>query len=90
VRDARWGVELDIHPEHRTKEGARNDARRRRRAHEEGIQVETVTELDLVDLPALADELAASYRRRLAALGIRGLEAHPGGPPDLGRAPGLG
>jgi len=90
VPAARWGVELDLHPEHRTKEGAFNDAVRRRAAHACGIQVETVTDLDLLDVPMLADQLTAAYRRRVAELGTRGVGDRPGRPPGLRRASGLG
>jgi len=64
VEAVRWGVELDIHPEHRSVEGAAVDARRRRDLHLRGWQVETVTEPDLADLEALVDHLAALYRLR--------------------------
>ena len=59
-----WGVELDIHPEHRTVEGQATDALRRRDMHLMGWQIETVTELDMEDPEALADALVALYRRR--------------------------
>jgi hypothetical protein len=64
VAAVRWGVELDIHPEHRTLEGHRRDAARRRLTNDQDWQVELVTELDLGDVPAVADRLASSYRLR--------------------------
>lgn len=66
VRDARWGVELDIHPEHRSLEGHAADAERRREMHRMAWQIETVTEHDMRDVERLADDLSALYllRRR--------------------------
>ena len=60
----RWGIELDIHPEHRTFDGHANDARRRRDLHLIDWQIETVTELDMQDVDAIADELARLYHAR--------------------------
>jgi len=71
VSEVRWGVELDIHPEHRTLDGLANDARRRREMHLMAWQIETVTELDLVDGDGLADHLAALYRARCRELARR-------------------
>jgi nucleotidyltransferase/DNA polymerase involved in DNA repair len=64
VPAVRWGIELDIHPEHRTFEGHANDARRVRDLHVLEWQVEPVTESDMHDLDALADELVRLYRAR--------------------------
>jgi len=63
----RWGVELDIHPEHRSVEGSAEDARRRSLAIEAGWTIETATELDVrpASLPTLVRRLAASYQRAL-------------------------
>ena len=72
VTPVRWGVELDIHPEHRTVEGAGGDARRRRDMHLVGWQVETVTETDLADVEQIADDLLALYVTR-----CRELRTHP-------------
>lgn len=68
VAAARWGVELDIHPEHRTKEGAASDAERRSIAIEAEWIVETATELDVrpQSVAGLVERLARSYRRALA------------------------
>jgi Transcriptional regulator, AbiEi antitoxin len=60
----RWGIELDIHPEHRTFEGQASDAQRTRDLHVLDWQIEPVTEPDLADVAALADELANLYRSR--------------------------
>ena len=72
VPDARWGIELDIHPEHRSIEGHASDAQRRREMHLLAWQVETVAEQDMADPDRLAGELAALYRLRR-----RQLLAHP-------------
>lgn len=64
----RWGVELDIHPEHLTLDGDARDARRNRQAHMVGWQIEPVTALDMADVEHLADELAALYHLRRRAL----------------------
>lgn len=68
VAAARWGVELDVHPEHRSLEGHRRDAERRRGTNDVDWQVEIVAELDLAEIGGIADELAASYRRRVQRL----------------------
>ncbi|MFV0307423.1 MAG: type IV toxin-antitoxin system AbiEi family antitoxin domain-containing protein [Desertimonas sp.] len=70
VPAVRWGVELDIHPEHRSVEGHARDARRRRAMHAVGWEIEVVGEADVDTVAALAsaaDELAASFRRRSLA-----------------------
>jgi hypothetical protein len=64
VPDVRWGIELDIHPEHGTFDGLHRDAKRRRDCHFVGWQIETVTELDMLDVEALADEMLALYTSR--------------------------
>ncbi len=69
VAAARWGVELDIHPEHRSLEGHAGDARRYRSLHLVDWQVEPVSEADMDDVDRLAAELATLYharRRRLS------------------------
>jgi len=65
VADARWGVELDIHPEHRTVEGHAADAARRRDMVRAGWQVETLTERDMCRPEPVAADLAAIYATRL-------------------------
>jgi Transcriptional regulator, AbiEi antitoxin len=64
VPDIKWGIELDIHPEHRSLEGHANDARRYRDLHLGDWQIEPVSEQDLADVEGLADELTALYHRR--------------------------
>lgn len=64
VPSIRWGIELDIHPEHRTFDGHARDAQRRRNLHGAAWQIEVVTELDMADVEALADELLQNYRLR--------------------------
>jgi len=72
VPDVRWGVELDIHPEHDTVEGRSKDARRVRDLQVADWQIEPVVEADMANAGALADELAASYHRR-----CRPADPHP-------------
>ncbi|MDQ3470637.1 MAG: hypothetical protein M3487_12840 [Actinomycetota bacterium] len=74
VPSVRWGVELDIHPEHATVEGRANDVRRLRDLHRATWQIETVVEGDLKDIDGLCVELARLYRARVQALGGN----HPG------------
>jgi hypothetical protein len=64
VPAVRWGIELDIHPEHRTFEGQANDARRVRDLHVLEWQIEPVTESDMQDLDRLTEELVGLYRAR--------------------------
>jgi hypothetical protein len=71
VPGARWGIELDIHPEHRSVDGHHRDARRVRSLHLRGWQIEPVAELDVVDDPTTertADELVVLYREWVAQL----------------------
>ena len=72
VPEVRWGVELDIHPEHRSVEGHALDAQRRREMHRLAWQVEIVAEHDMLDLEGLARELSVLYEGRR-----RQLVAHP-------------
>jgi hypothetical protein len=72
VPQVRWGIELDIHPEHRSIEGHASDAQRRREMHRLAWQVETVAEHDMAEPEHLARELAALYRMR-----CRQLASHP-------------
>lgn len=67
VPSLRWGVEIDVHPDHLLLDGTTRDKRRDRQCHRVGWQVERVTELDLVDLNAICDELAELYHARSAA-----------------------
>jgi hypothetical protein len=64
VPDIRWGIELDLHPEHRTVDGHAGDARRYRDLHLVEWQIEPVSEIDMLDPPSIADELAVLYQAR--------------------------
>jgi len=68
VTDVRWGVEIDIHPEHRQLDGQQTDARRRAITNAADWQVEVATELDFDDVAALVERLVANYLRRRARL----------------------
>ncbi|MET0146046.1 MAG: hypothetical protein ABW328_14890 [Ilumatobacteraceae bacterium] len=85
VPAVRWGVELDIHPEHRSVEGHAQDAGRVRHLHRVGWQIEQVAERDMLDVEGLADELATLYRERAIAVGS---DPSAGGP--FSRPPALG
>lgn len=67
VPAVRWAVEIDVHPDHLLLEGTARDKRRDRQCHLIGWQVERVSELDLVDLAGIVDELVALYEIRLTA-----------------------
>lgn len=64
VPAVRWGVELDLHPDHLMLTGTAKDKRRDRWCHMVGWQIERVSELDLLDFEGLCDELTDLYRRR--------------------------
>ena len=66
VAAIRWGVEVDLHPDHLLLVGTSMDKRRDRQCHLIGWQIERVTELDLVDLDGLLAELKALYLARLS------------------------
>ena len=67
VPDARWGIEIDVHPDHLLLDGTTNDKRRDRKCHRIGWQIERVTEIDLLDVGGLVDELVELYVARCAA-----------------------
>ena len=71
VPDVQWGVELDIHPEHRSLDGHRSDARRYRDLHGVDWQIEPVSEADMNDVATVADELATLYRDRRRVFAAR-------------------
>jgi hypothetical protein len=60
----RWGIELDIHPEHRTFEGHASGACRVRDLHLMEWQIEPVTEHDMQNVGRIADQLTDLYRAR--------------------------
>jgi len=70
VPAVRWGVEIDVHPDHLLLSGTSRDKRRDRRCHLVGWQVERVSEIDLFDIDAICDELADLYRARCEFLGV--------------------
>jgi hypothetical protein len=63
----RWGIEIDVHPDHLLLDGTTKDKRRDRQCHRIGWQVERVTEIDLLDLHGLVDELVELYQERARA-----------------------
>jgi hypothetical protein len=67
VPSVRWGIEIDVHPDHLLLDGTTKDKRRDRQCHRIGWQIERVTEIDLLDLAGIVDELVALYVARLAA-----------------------
>jgi very-short-patch-repair endonuclease len=69
VPDVRWAVEIDLHPDHLLLQGTSSDKQRDRQCHRIGWEVERVTELDLIDLEGICDELAELYRVRCRDLG---------------------
>jgi len=68
VPSIRWGVEIDVHPDHLLLDGTTRDKWRDRQCHRIDWQVERVTELDLIDLHGICDDLAELYRNRCLAL----------------------
>jgi len=69
--DIRWAIELDLHPDHLLLQGTTSDKRRDREFHMAGWQVERVTEIDLLDLPRLVEELLDLARARSVTMGGR-------------------
>ncbi len=65
VPAVRWGIEIDIHPDHLLLDGTAKDKRRDRQCHRIGWQIERVTEIDMLDVDGLVDELEALYTARL-------------------------
>jgi len=72
VPDIRWGIELDLHPEHRSIEGHAGVARRYRDLHLVEWQIEPVSEIDMLDPSVIATELTELYHARRRRIG-----AHP-------------
>ena len=64
VPDIRWGLEVDVHPDHFLQLGTA-DRRRDRQCHRIGWQVDRVTAIDMLDFDAMIDELVENYRARL-------------------------
>lgn len=67
VPHIRWGVEIDLHPDHLLLAGTAKDKLRDRQCHLIGWEIERVTELDLLDLDGLLSELNALYLARLVS-----------------------
>ena len=70
VPEIRWGLEVDVHPDHFLQQGTA-DRRRDRQCHLIGWQVDRVTALDLLDMAHLVSELVSLYRCRVAELAGR-------------------
>ena len=66
VPAVRWGIEIDVHPDHLLLDGTTRDKRRDRQCHRIGWQIERVTEVDLLDLDGLLDELVELHASRIA------------------------
>jgi hypothetical protein len=71
VEEVRWAVEVDVHPAHGQLFGTTKDKRRDRQLHLIDWQVERVTQLDLLDLRGMLDELHTLYLARVAAVDRR-------------------
>jgi hypothetical protein len=61
IPELRWGVEVDVRPDHLGIGGTTSDKRRDRQCHLIGWQIERVTAVDLIDLDATARELWMLY-----------------------------
>lgn len=68
VPHLRWAIEIDVHPDHFLLEGTTKDKRRDRQCHLIGWEVERVTEIDLLDLPGIVDELVELYEVRASTI----------------------
>ena len=67
VPAVRWGIEIDVHPDHLLLDGTTRDKRLDRQCHRIGWQIERVTEVDLLDLDGLLDELVELHASRIAS-----------------------
>lgn len=70
VPDVRWGVEVDIHPDHFLDCGTA-DRRRDRQCHLIGWEVDRVTAIDMLDFDGIIDELVELYHARVDELAGR-------------------
>ena len=70
VPAVRWGVEVDIHPDHFLLFGA-EDRRRDRQCHQIGWHVDRVTAIDMLDFDGIINELVDNYHARVAELASR-------------------
>lgn len=64
----RWGVEVDVHPSHIELPGTTRDKQRDRQLHLIDWEVERVTPLEMLDVPAILTELEELYHARVAHL----------------------
>ncbi len=72
--DLRWALEVDVHPEHRTLEGAARDNRRDDAADAVGIAVKRIGEAQLDDdFEGTIDMVVAAIERRRSAVAQRGV-----------------
>ncbi|MEM1335304.1 MAG: type IV toxin-antitoxin system AbiEi family antitoxin domain-containing protein [Actinomycetota bacterium] len=71
VPEARWAVEIDLHPTHFDRHGASRDAARDRAAAAAGWVVRRIVADDMVSLPHLADRLRRELDTRRALLARR-------------------
>ncbi len=69
VPSIRWGIEIDVHPDHLLLEGGTRDRRRDRQAHQLGWQIDRVTALDLLVMSDLLEELTQIYVARRSEVG---------------------
>jgi very-short-patch-repair endonuclease len=69
IPDVRWALEIDVHPEHRTVEGAARDNRRDDAADAIGWFVRRISEAQLTDhFESTIDAVVASIARRRQAM----------------------
>ncbi len=68
VPEIRWGIEVDVHPDHLLLDGTTRDRRRDRQAHQLDWQIDRVTGLDLLMMDELLDELDAIHTARRTQL----------------------
>ena len=64
VPDVRWGVEVDVHPDHFLRQGTA-DRQRDRQCHQIGWAVEHATAIELLDFDTLIEDLVAGYHARV-------------------------
>lgn len=72
VPDVRWGLEVDVHPDHFLRDGNGADRQRDRQCRMIGWQVDRVTSIDLLDIDAVIDELVELHRLRCAEVALIG------------------
>jgi hypothetical protein len=65
VATVRWGIEVDLHPDHLLLDGTTRDKRRDRQCHLIDWQIERVTEIDLVDVDGLCMNFPIVWSERV-------------------------